>query len=260
VYLDQEAAERVRFEREATQADAQALQIQQARREALTVQQGEDHTSRGARKRVEDHRKIHKKAPTVMSEASKERRALQSAEVGKRREQRQREEQAVAKQHRKLDKEEANKASKRLDYLLKQSSIFEKLRGGTDMTPPTAASDKKDKDKQNEGVHHIHDKKKQDGEDVDEEEEPEENGENHVFLTQQPSSIKFGKMKPYQLEALNWMIHLAEKGLNGILADGKLWMWVGHHPEQRTVYSIAFSHSPISVTRDALFSKRNGFG
>jgi SNF2 family DNA or RNA helicase len=224
VYLDQEAAERVRFEREATEADAQALQIQEARRLALTVQQGEDHTSRGARKRVEDNRKIHKKAPAVLSEASKERRALQSAEVGKRRAERQREEQAVAKQHKKLDKEQANKASKRLDYLLKQSSIFAKLRGGTDMARPTAASDKKE-DKQNEGVHHIHDKKKQDGEEEDngEEEEPEENGENHVFLTQQPSSIKFGKMKPYQLEALNWMIHLAEKGLNGILADGKFW-------------------------------------
>jgi hypothetical protein len=26
-------------------------------------------------------------------------------------------------------------------------------------------------------------------------------------------------MKAYQLEGLNWMIHLAEKGLNGILAD-----------------------------------------
>ncbi|OEU07162.1 SNF2_N-domain-containing protein, partial [Fragilariopsis cylindrus CCMP1102] len=26
-------------------------------------------------------------------------------------------------------------------------------------------------------------------------------------------------LKPYQLESLNWMIHLAEKGLNGILAD-----------------------------------------
>eukprot|EP00980_Cylindrotheca_fusiformis_P022389 scaffold9267_cov168-Cylindrotheca_fusiformis.AAC.1 len=34
-----------------------------------------------------------------------------------------------------------------------------------------------------------------------------------------PSCIKFGKLKPYQLESLNWMIHLAEKGLNGILAD-----------------------------------------
>ncbi|EED93751.1 predicted protein, partial [Thalassiosira pseudonana CCMP1335] len=41
----------------------------------------------------------------------------------------------------------------------------------------------------------------------------------HVFLTKQPNCIKFGTLKPYQLEGLNWMIHLAEKGLNGILAD-----------------------------------------
>ena len=52
------------------------------------------------------------------------------------------------------------------------------------------------------------------------EEDDEEDGEEeHVFLTKQPSVIKFGKLKPYQLESLNWMIHLAEKGLNGILAD-----------------------------------------
>ena len=41
----------------------------------------------------------------------------------------------------------------------------------------------------------------------------------HTFLSKQPSCIKFGTLKPYQLEGLNWMIHLAEKGLNGILAD-----------------------------------------
>ena len=28
-----------------------------------------------------------------------------------------------------------------------------------------------------------------------------------------------GRSKPNQLEGLNWMIHLAEKGLNSILAD-----------------------------------------
>ena len=33
------------------------------------------------------------------------------------------------------------------------------------------------------------------------------------------SCAKFGTLKPNQLEDLNWMIHLAEKGLNGILTD-----------------------------------------
>lgn len=38
-------------------------------------------------------------------------------------------------------------------------------------------------------------------------------------VTQQPKCIKFGTMKPYQLEGLNWMIRLHDSGVNGILAD-----------------------------------------
>ena len=38
-------------------------------------------------------------------------------------------------------------------------------------------------------------------------------------LLHQPACIKFGKMRPYQLEGLNWMIKLNENGVNGILAD-----------------------------------------
>ena len=40
-----------------------------------------------------------------------------------------------------------------------------------------------------------------------------------TFLTSQPSTLGFGQMRPYQLEALNWMIRLQENGVNGILAD-----------------------------------------
>eukprot|EP01006_Ploeotia_vitrea_P041475 TRINITY_DN66533_c7_g1_i3.p1 TRINITY_DN66533_c7_g1~~TRINITY_DN66533_c7_g1_i3.p1 ORF type:complete len:723 (+),score=404.39 TRINITY_DN66533_c7_g1_i3:198-2171(+) len=38
-------------------------------------------------------------------------------------------------------------------------------------------------------------------------------------LRTQPPNIKYGTMRPYQLEGLNWMIQLYEKGLCGILAD-----------------------------------------
>lgn len=37
-------------------------------------------------------------------------------------------------------------------------------------------------------------------------------------LIAQPSKLK-GKLKPYQLDGLNWMINLYEKGMSGILAD-----------------------------------------
>ncbi|CAN0446314.1 unnamed protein product, partial [Laminaria digitata] len=40
-----------------------------------------------------------------------------------------------------------------------------------------------------------------------------------TFLTKQPDCIKFGTMRHYQLEGLNWMIRLNENGINGILAD-----------------------------------------
>lgn len=38
-------------------------------------------------------------------------------------------------------------------------------------------------------------------------------------LTVQPACIKFGKMRDYQLQGLNWLIHLYDNGINGILAD-----------------------------------------
>ena len=59
----------------------------------------------------------------------------------------------------------------------------------------------------------------------DEADEMEDDGAPGHFqahrLTVQPSCIKFGKMRDYQLQGLNWMIHLYDNGINGILADEK---------------------------------------
>jgi hypothetical protein len=38
-------------------------------------------------------------------------------------------------------------------------------------------------------------------------------------LTAQPSVIKHGQMREYQMQGLNWLIHLYDNGINGILAD-----------------------------------------
>ena len=35
----------------------------------------------------------------------------------------------------------------------------------------------------------------------------------------QPSVIKGGKMRDYQMQGLNWLIHLYDNGISGILAD-----------------------------------------
>lgn len=50
-----------------------------------------------------------------------------------------------------------------------------------------------------------------------EEEEQQEN----IFtrLTEQPTILKGGLLKYYQLVGLNWMISLYESGISGILAD-----------------------------------------
>jgi hypothetical protein len=38
-------------------------------------------------------------------------------------------------------------------------------------------------------------------------------------LSVQPSVIKHGTMREYQVQGLNWLIHLYDNGINGILAD-----------------------------------------
>ncbi|EEC47587.1 predicted protein, partial [Phaeodactylum tricornutum CCAP 1055/1] len=143
--------------------------------------------------------------PEVRAERERVREE-QRQETEERRAKKRQAEQALANKHRKLDKEEARKAQARLEYLLQQSSIFAKLQG------------QRPGDRGRRGkAHHRHGAESND--DSNEEEEADETEVGHVFLTKQPTSIKFGTLKPYQLEALNWMIHLSEKGLNGILAD-----------------------------------------
>ena len=62
-------------------------------------------------------------------------------------------------------------------------------------------------------------KRRRSVEDGEDENEAEEQEGDETYLLQQPSCIKFGKMRPYQLEGLNWMIRLQEHGVNGIMAD-----------------------------------------
>lgn len=47
-------------------------------------------------------------------------------------------------------------------------------------------------------------------------------------LSVQPSVIKGGQMRKYQMEGLNWLIHLYDNGINGILADEMVSVWLEH--------------------------------
>lgn len=223
LYLQKEAVDRKRFKEESAQADAEALRIQEERRAQQEVQEGESTSARGARKkmdleRMEQQERQANRIKKPLSTEAQARRDQAQAETEKRRKARQVQEDALAKQHRKLDKEEARKASQRLEYLLAQSDVFAKLKSGGDakngkqVTEEKKEEEPKKRDRRS-GAHRSEVKEV-------EEEEEEEVGDNHIFLSQQPACIKFGTLKPYQMESLNWMIHLAEKGLNGILADG----------------------------------------
>ena len=239
-YFALEREDRERFEAESAEADRERLELLEKRRKALTVQEGETASSRGARQRLNQERaekeaareERKRRIEEELDDDERERRRAAEAEKKRqtmeRRRKKAEEEKALAKQHDKLSKEKQKKTANRLEYLFKQSPIFAKLRQGTgSMDEATGADAEKEaqetlKKKRRASAaknkpHHVHDADSADSADDGMDEDDE--GDRHVFLTQQPSCIKFGKLKPYQMESLNWMIHLAEKGLNGILAD-----------------------------------------
>jgi SWI/SNF-related matrix-associated actin-dependent regulator of chromatin subfamily A member 5 len=242
-YLEREEEDRERYNRECAEADAEAYKAQQERLAMNSMpNEGEDirASSRGARGRVDAERaereayeRQRKKEllDALTPEEREERRAAKAAkkaEARERQRKREEEEAAVEARHKKLDKDSIKKTEDRLKYLLGQSEIFARLKAGKKRLEGDPEEEKKEGEYKSK--HSPARKKKRgrkasaeaddpEGEGVDEDEEDEGGEENHVFLSKQPSCIKFGQLKPYQLEGLNWMIHLAEKGLNGILAD-----------------------------------------
>ncbi len=237
-YFQQEAEDRERFMRESAVADAKAAAEQRARRNKLIAQEGEETSMRGERlkmmearqqaEREKERRKAELEASIDPEILAERRRIKEEKKAATRERQRKREEEEkkLEDRHKKMDKEAKKKAAKRLEYLLGQSSIFEKLKMGHGAAKDDSTStdngykphhrdaeqSRTSRSKNNTNTKNV----VGNGEEVDEE---EDNGNGHVFLTRQPNCIKFGTLKPYQLEGLNWMIHLAEKGLNGILAD-----------------------------------------
>ncbi len=241
-YFEREEVDRERYNRECAEADAAAYKAQQERLAMNSMPtKGEDMraSSRGARGRVDAERaereayeRQRKKElrDALTPEEREERRAAKAAkkaEVLERQRKREEEEAAVEARHKKLDKEAAKKTEDRLKYLLGQSEIFARLKAGKKRLEGDEEEEKKEGEYKSKHSPSRKNKKRgrkaaaaddPEGEGVEDDDE-EGSEENHVFLTKQPSCIKFGTLKPYQLEGLNWMIHLAEKGLNGILAD-----------------------------------------
>jgi len=146
----------------------------------------------------------------------------------------------ILKEQEKLRKEKAKQAKQRLDYLLQQSDIFshfgkvqdesasfkspmkssnggdevQSVRNLPENCPPSPS--KRDRSASDVGNPEI------------QEDDENEGVLQTTYLTKQPNTMGDGnpppgrpamKMRPYQLEGLNWMIKLQEKGVNGILAD-----------------------------------------
>ncbi|KAF1313110.1 hypothetical protein FI667_g17693, partial [Globisporangium splendens] len=108
-------------------------------------------------------------------------------------------------------------AEKKMAFLMAQSDVFTSfLMGGSSALGKEMAKSKTAaKDKSNSRRNKSSSKSElEDAEAVAEMDESR-----FTRITQQPNCIKFGTMKPYQLEGLNWMIRLHDSGVNGILAD-----------------------------------------
>ncbi|CAL5219362.1 g1181 [Coccomyxa viridis] len=100
---------------------------------------------------------------------------------------------------------EAERGQKRLEFLLKQAEVFQHF------APAASEKEKKKARGRNSS------KYTEEMEDADLLKDGLE-GTGHR-LSQQPSVIKHGIMREYQMQGLNWLIHLYDNGINGILAD-----------------------------------------
>jgi SWI/SNF-related matrix-associated actin-dependent regulator of chromatin subfamily A member 5 len=135
----------------------------------------------------------------------------------------------IAGRQNDLRTERASQAKKRLDFLLKQSDIFQYFgevkedkgnfygnRGNPKQSANNTQNDTSPRKDPNSTFSH---RRESTAGDNATEELAQADESQATFLTSQPSTLGFGKMRAYQLEGLNWMIRLQENGVNGILAD-----------------------------------------
>ena len=133
----------------------------------------------------------------------------------------------------------------RLKFLIKQTEIFAHfLIGGK--TEDNSKNKKSEKGSKRKSISHAN-KTNTDIELIDDEDNDDiyEQEKTITRLYSQPSILVGGKLTNYQLDGLNWIISLYERGLNGILADE---MGLG-----KTIQSIAF----LAYLKQ--FQKKNGY-
>ncbi|KAK9861243.1 hypothetical protein WJX84_005000 [Apatococcus fuscideae] len=99
------------------------------------------------------------------------------------------------------------RGNRRLEFLLRQAEVFQHF-------APAAADEGNKKRKGRHGGKFS--EEMEDEQMLKEEDTLVERGHR---LSAQPSVIANGQMREYQLQGLNWLIHLYDNGINGILAD-----------------------------------------
>lgn len=122
---------------------------------------------------------------------------------------------------------QADRGRRRLEFLLKQAEVFQHF-------APAAALESKKKKK---GRHGGFTEEQEDEELLRDEEEGGERAGHRLQV--QPSIIAHGKLREYQMQGLNWLIHLYDNGINGILADE---MGLG-----KTLQTISLLHTSEST-------------
>lgn len=95
-----------------------------------------------------------------------------------------------------------------MDFLLQQAEVFQHF-------APAESLKGKGKKK---GRHGGMRTEEQEDEELLRDEETGGEMAGHRLLAQ-PSIIAHGKLREYQMQGLNWLIHLYDNGINGILAD-----------------------------------------
>ena len=118
---------------------------------------------------------------------------------------------------------------RRLEWLSKSAGIFSYFTGGKDFTQDAAdAADVVAADRANAASSasssSSNSRKGRKGRMTEKQGDAEElaameSATRTTRLTVQPECIKFGTMRDYQIEGLNWLISLYDRGINGILAD-----------------------------------------
>ena len=187
-------------------------------------------------------------APRKVSQKQLEYRAKMKQE-------KQEKEEYIAGRQEDLRKERSMQAKRRLEYLLKQGgNIFSHF---GNVKEDTAKYGIKPMDRR-EGGEVTH--RRGTGEEDDEQDAAAlEEADEHeaTFLTAQPSTLGFGKMRSYQLEGLNWMIRLQENGVNGILADGKTQSWSRRFARNQNFFSHFLPYLLVEMGLGKTVSRRS---